>query len=109
MKKGKIKILGTYVSAEKEASIEENWNSEIENMLREIKNWETRNPTLWQNTRCANPSTLTILQVLALPEKTLKHINTIVYRSLWKRKHNNKKAFQKVKRGVLSLEVEEGG
>ena len=43
-----IKILGIYYSSEKEASlVEENWNSKLENVLRTIKQWENRNPTLY--------------------------------------------------------------
>ena len=50
-----------------------------------------------------------VLQVLALPQSVLTRINTIIYRFLWKRKYNNKRAFEKIKRNVLSLDVEEGG
>ncbi|WP_419623975.1 hypothetical protein, partial [Thiolapillus sp.] len=49
------------------------------------------------------------LQALAYPETTLKKINTMIYRFLWKRKYNNKKAFEKIKRNVLSLPIAEGG
>ena len=45
--KERIKILGVWYSAELEAStIEANWNSKVENMIRAIKRWENRNPTL---------------------------------------------------------------
>ena len=48
-------------------------------------------------------------RLLALPQSVLTRINTILYRFLWKRKYNNKRAFGKIKRNVLSLDIEEGG
>ncbi|WP_419585360.1 reverse transcriptase domain-containing protein, partial [Thiolapillus sp.] len=114
MKKGKIKILGIYFSANKEASlIEDNWNDKIENTLRMINSWGKRNPTLYGKAILAKTLMLSqfsyALQALAYPETTLKKINTMIYRFLWKRKYNNKKAFEKIKRNVLSLPIAEGG
>ena len=112
--KGMIQILGIFDSAEKEAStLENNWTSKIENLIRTIKQWENRNPTLYGKVSIAKTLLLSqfshVLQVLALPQSVLTRINTIIYRFLWKRKYNNKGAFEKIKRSVLSLDIEEGG
>ena len=114
MTKGNLKILGIYVSAHVEASlIEDNWTNKIENILRIIKTWQLRNPTIYGKVILIKTLLLSqlsyLLQALAIPEKTLTYINTIFYRFLWKRKYNNKKAFEKIKRNVLSLKPEEGG
>ncbi|XP_076460297.1 uncharacterized protein LOC143293374 [Babylonia areolata] len=111
---GKPKILGVYFSASTEPSlIKENWSEKIENILRIIKTWERRNPTLYGKIILAKTLLLSqlsyILQALAIPKITLNYINSIVYRFLWKRKYNNKKAFEKIKRSVLNLKLEEGG
>ena len=43
-----IKILGMYYSAHEEASkLEQNWKGKIENILRTIRQWENRNPSLY--------------------------------------------------------------
>ena len=112
--KGVVNILGIFFSAESEASLlEENWNTKLDNLIRSIKQWENRNPTLYGKVILAKTLLLSqfshILQVLALPQNILTRINTVVYRFLWKRKYNNKKAFEKIKRSVLSLDFEEGG
>lgn len=114
MKKDKLKILGIYFSADTEASlIQENWTEKIETILRVIKKWENRNPTLYGKVILAKTLLLSQLshaiQALACPENMINRINTIIYRFLWKRKYNNKKAFEKVKRTVLSLKPSEGG
>ena len=112
--KGMIQILGIFYSAEKEAStLENNWTSKIENLIRTIKQWENRNPTPYGKVIIAKTLLLSqfphVLQILALPQSVLTCINTIIYRFLWKRKYNNKRAFEKIKRNVLSLDIEEGG
>ena len=112
--KGMIQILGIFYSGEKVAStLENNWTSKIENLIRTIKQRENRNPTLYGKVIIAKTLLLSqfshVLQVLALPQSVLTRINTIIYRFLWKRKYNNKRAFEKIKRNVLSLDIEEGG
>ena len=98
--KGMIQILGIFYSAEKEAStLENNWTSIIENLIRTIKQWENRNPTLYGKVIIAKTLLLSqvshVLQVLALPQSVLIRINTIIYRSLWKRKYKTKKHLRK--------------
>ena len=68
--KGMIQILGIFYSAEKEAStLENNWTSKIENLIRTIKQWENRNPTLYGKVIIAKTLLLSqfshVLQVLA--------------------------------------------
>ena len=114
MLKEKIKILGIYFSSENEASlIEENWTEKIEKILRVIKKWENRNPSLYGKVILVKTLLLSqlshLIQALACPETMINRINSIIYRFLWKRRYNNKKAFEKIKRSVLSLKISEGG
>jgi hypothetical protein len=109
-----IKILGIHFSANSEASlIDENWKKILDSILCCIKQWERRNPSLLGKVTIIKTLLLSqlshILQVLALPTKVLNTINTIIYRFLWKKKYNNKRAFEKIKRGVLSLDTQDGG
>lgn len=111
---GTLKILGIYFSAHVEASLlNDNWTNKIEAILRIIKSWEQRNPTIYGKVILIKTLLLSqlsfVLQALAIPDKTLAYINLIFYRFLWKRKNNNKKAFEKIKRNVLCLKPDEGG
>jgi len=45
------------------------------------------------------------MQSVGLPEKTPNFINRKSYTFIWKKKHNNKKAFQKMKRKVLMQDM----
>ena len=108
--KGMIQILGIFYSAEKEAStLENNWTSKIESLIRTIKS----NPTIYGKVIIAKTLLLSqfshVLQVLALPQSVFTRINTVIYRFLWKRKYSNKRAFEKIKINVLSLDIKEGG
>lgn len=49
------------------------------------------------------------LQTLANRETTPRKIDTVIHGFIWKRKYNNKRAFEKIKRNVVSLPIEEGG
>ena len=49
------------------------------------------------------------MQAICIPETTLKEINTLLYRFLWRKKDVNKRAFEKVKRVVLNADHEKGG
>ena len=114
MARRNIKILGIYFSPDTEASlIPENWSDRIENIIRTIKRWENRNPSLYGKVLLAKTLLISqlnhVIQALAIPKQTLARINTIIYRFLWKKKYNNKRAFEKIKRNVLSLNVKDGG
>ena len=114
MLKEKIKILGIYFSSENEASlIEENWTEKFENILHVIKKWENRNHSLHGKVILVKTLLLSqlphLIQALACPETMINRNNSIIYRLLWKRRYNNKKAFEKIKRSVLSLKISAGG
>lgn len=49
------------------------------------------------------------MQSVGLPEKTLNIINRKLYTFIWKRKYDNKKAFQKVKCKVLTKDIDKRG
>ena len=49
------------------------------------------------------------MQAFNIPEKVLTEVNRILFNFVWKKKNNNKKAFEKVKRTVLCSDLEEGG
>ena len=104
--KGMIQILGIFYSAEKASTLENNWTSKIKNLIRTIKQWENRNPNLYGKAIIAKTLLLSqfshVLQVLALPQSVLTRINTVIYRFLWKRKYNNKRAFEKIKKMCLA-------
>ena len=105
---------GIFYTAEKEAfTLGDNWTSKLDNLIRTIKQWENRNPNLYRKVTVAKTLLLSQfshdLHVLALPQSVLTRTNTIIYRFLWKRKYNNKRVFEKIKRNMLNLDVEEGG
>ena len=49
------------------------------------------------------------MQCLSLPEEVLTEVNTIIYKFMWKKKYNNKKAFEKVRRNVVNSDYDKGG
>ena len=49
------------------------------------------------------------MQSIGLPKAILDQINTMFFKFLWKKKCNNKKAYEKVKRKVLCNNFEAGG
>ena len=49
------------------------------------------------------------MQSIVLPKNVLDQINCLFYRFLWKRRFNNKRAYEKVKRKVMSNEYDDGG
>ena len=48
------------------------------------------------------------MQSIGLPEAILNSINRIIFTFIWKKKHNNKKAFEKVKRKILTQDINRG-
>ena len=103
--KGMIQILGIFYSVEKEASTlgeKKKWTSKTENLIRTIKQWENRNPTLYRKVIIAKTLLLSqfshVLQVPALPQNILTHTNTRIYKFLWKRKHINKRDSERRRR-----------
>ena len=49
------------------------------------------------------------MQSIGLPKEVLIKINRIIYKFIWQKRKSNKKAFEKVKRKVMELDVSEGG
>ena len=110
----KIKILGVYFSNKISASlIEDNWQPRIDTVKQFIRNWEKRNLGLLGKICVIKTFLLSqfvyIMQSIALPEKILTEMNTLLFRFLWRKKDCNKKAFEKVKRNVVINNTENGG
>lgn len=108
------KILGIFFSSLKPAKeIESNWTEKIENMKRTIQQWSRRNLSIYGKTIIAKTFIISqfiyVMQAIGLPQHVLVEINTALYTFLWKKKTNNRKAFEKVKRKVLALKTEKGG
>ena len=49
------------------------------------------------------------MQSISVPEKVINELNTLLYRFLWRKKNCNKKAFEKVKRCVVTSDIDKGG
>ena len=112
--KSKIKILGVYFSNSTPASkIEENYTSRIANIKRLIANWEKRDLSIMGKILIVKTYLLSqlvyFMQAFIIPEKTLIEINRLLFRFIWKKKNNNKKAFEKVKRTIMCADYSFGG
>ena len=112
--KDTIKILGIYFSNSKPASeIELNWTMRINTVLKAFGRWARRDLTIFGKLHIIKTFGMSqlnfVIQSIDLPNEVLDQINTIFFRFLWKKKFNNKKAFEKVKRNVLYNEYEKGG
>ena len=108
------KILGVYFrSYEGACQIEQNLNSKIETMKRTIAQWSGRNLSIYGKILIAKTFLISqfiyIMRSVGIPDNILDKINRALYAFLWKRKYNNKKAFEKVKRRVIAQGVEKGG
>lgn len=112
--KRKLKILGIHFANDKTASqVEENWKERIGNVNRMISQWEKRNLSIMGKVCVIKtfliPQFVYFMQAFIIPENVLIELNRTFFRFLWKRKHNNKKAFEKVKRVVMCNDTELGG
>ena len=112
--KTKIKILGIYFSNTVCASlIEENYTERIEKIKRLISAWEKRNLSIMGKVVIAKTFLISqlvyFMQAFIIPEKVLTEINRILFRFIWKKRDNNKKAFEKVKRVVMCKDYTQGG
>ncbi|MCP3931562.1 MAG: hypothetical protein GY705_20955 [Bacteroidetes bacterium] len=109
-----LKILGIYFNCKREAShIEQNWVGKFNTMQKIISRWQRRSLSLYGKIIIAKTFILSIwthvIQCLALPETVLKDIDAVIFKFLWQKKHSNKRSYEKIKRAVLCLPVEEGG
>ncbi len=109
-----IKILGVIFSNSKPASeIMENWEPRLQNVKRIIKSWEKRDLSLIGKIHVIKTFLLSqfiyLMQSISLPEVVLTQINTTLFKFVWKKRTNNKRAFEKVRRNVLCSSPEDGG
>ena len=112
--KDTLKILGIYFSNKKPAGeIEENWNDRISRINRIFEQWSRRDLTIIGKVNIIKTFGLSqivfIMNSISIPTKILQRLNTIFYTFLWKRKHCNKRAMEKVSRNVTTNKYENGG
>ena len=109
-----IKILGIYFSNDSTASkIEGNWTERLEITKKTIKQWFGRNLSIYgkiiiTKTFLMSPY-IYLMQSIGLPEHVLTELNRLFFGFIWKKKFSNKRAFEKVKRKVMTQEFERGG
>ena len=112
--KTKIKVLGIYFSNTLRASlIEENYTERIDKIKRLISAWEKRNLSIMGKVIVVKTFLISqlvyFMQAFIIPDKILNEINRILFRFVWKKRNNNKKAFEKVKRTILCSDYKVGG
>ena len=112
--KTKIKILGIFFSTEKPASaIEENYTTRIKAIKRLIAIWEKRDLSIMGKVLIVKTFLISqlvyFMQAFIIPENILIEVNRLFYRFIWKKKNNNKKAFEKIKRNVICSDYKDGG
>ena len=109
-----IKILGIHFKNHIEAqNIEENWEHKIDSMKRTISLWSRRNLSIYGKILIAKTFIISqfiyIMQSIGIPDNTLTRINRELFAFIWKKKYNNKKAFEKIKRKILTQDFDKGG
>ncbi len=112
--KNTIKILGIYFSNQSSASeLEINWKSRIDNIKRLFASWSKRDLSIIGKIHIIKTFGVSqfiyLLNSISLPKKVLDEINRIFFSFVWKKRPDNKKTFEKVKRSVMSNELEKGG
>ena len=109
-----MKVLGVYFNAFQEASsIEQNWENKMDQMIKLVRIWQRRNLSLYGKIIIAKTFLLSLwthlIQSITLPSAVLKEIDSVIFRFLWQKKYTNKRAYEKVKRSVLCLPIQNGG
>ena len=101
-------LLGVNISLNMQQMIDENYEHKILEMKNTIKQWSTRKLTVFG--RITVVKTLVILKITHLliswpnpPERTLKHINTILFKFVWQNKPD------RIKRVILVQDNKKGG
>ena len=112
--KNTIKILGIYFSNHRAASdIELNWTSRINNTLKILGRWARRDLSIIGKLHVIKTFGLSqfifVMQSIKIPKAVLDQVNRLFFRFLWKKKFNNRRAFEKVKRKVMFNDHELGG
>ena len=112
--KTRMKILGVHFSNTLSAShIEENYKERINKIKRLISAWEKRNLSIMGKIIIVKTFLISqlvyFMQAFIIPDKVLTEIGRILFRFVWKKRDNNKKAFEKVKRNILCSDYKQGG
>ena len=91
----------------------DNWRPKIEKIKRILLSWEKRNLSIVGKINIIKTFAISqfiyLMQSISIPDSIITELNTIFYRFLWKKKNNNKRAFEKVKRVTLNDEYSVGG
>ena len=109
-----IKILGLHFRNDVPASkIEYNWTERLESTKKTIKQWFGRNLSIYgkiivTKTFLMSPY-IYLMQSIGLPEHVLTELNRLFFGFIWKKKFSNKRAFEKVKRKIMTQEFKQGG
>ena len=94
-------------------NIEENWTERLKIIKHLMNTWSKRDLSMHGKVVIIKTFLLSqfnfVMQSIGLPETVLTTINTLLYKFLWQRRFNNRKAFEKIKRGVLQQDYDIGG
>ena len=109
-----IKILGIFFNPVIEASnIDLNWLQKIDKAKSIIKQLEKRKVSIFGRILLCKTYVHSlfayVLQALSLPKKVLDEIDSLCFKFIWKSNSNSKKVIEKIKRSVMSLDIEDGG
>jgi exonuclease III len=109
-----IKILGIYFENGKMSkNIEKNWTARIDKLRNLIKAWSKRDLSHHGKITVIKTFLISqftfVMQSVGMPDNILKDINLLLYKFFWKKRFNNKKAFEKIKRRVLQSDYSKGG
>ena len=109
-----IKLLGiNFQSNLAAAHIESNWKERLDNTHKTIKQWYHRNLTIYGKVVITKTFLMSpyvyLMQSIGLPEHVLIELNKMFFSFIWKKKFSNKRAFEKVKRKILTQDFGRGG
>jgi len=93
--------------------VEENYMGRIAKIKRLISTWERRDLSIMGKIIITKTFLISQLvyymQAFIVPDQVLTQVNRILFRFIWKKKNNNRKAFEKVKRNLMCTEYKDGG
>lgn len=102
-----IKVLGVYISYNKDEAIRVNFEDKISGLLRQLHWWKARNLSLTGKVLIIKNIALSKFALLAslihIPQNYVDQVNTMIYNFLWNGKCD------KVKRKVVTLDYCHGG
>ena len=98
-----MKIRGvTFSSKSPAGELKDNWENIVENIERTLGAWSKRDLSLIGKNLILKTFALSklnhLIESIELPNTVLKHLNTMLFRFLWKKRYNNERAFEKIKR-----------